>query len=162
MRRPFVTSWSTCARRAPFASPEPAVDESPLATLRRQYENYLEKERGLAPVTVAGYWHFIRRFLVERFGDAPIRVRELVPDDISRFLLRHARSGSPKVARLMVTALRSFFRFLFRHGETESDLAGAVPTVPEWRLAEVPKYLDAGGSRTGRPCLRAGHPRRPS
>ena len=41
----------------------------------------------------------------------------------------------------MVTALRSFFRFLFQHGQTESDLAGAVPTVPQWRLAEVPKYL---------------------
>jgi site-specific recombinase XerD len=41
----------------------------------------------------------------------------------------------------MVTALRSFFRFLFLHGQTECDLAGAVPAVPQWRLAEVPKYL---------------------
>jgi site-specific recombinase XerD len=122
-------------------SPEPEADESPLATLRRQYANHLEKERGLAAVTVARYWPFIGRFVVECFGDGPIRVRELAPDDISRFLLRHARSGSPKVARLMVTALRSFFRFLFQHGQTESDLAGAIPTVPEWRLAEVPKYL---------------------
>jgi site-specific recombinase XerD len=122
-------------------SPEPQVDESPLATLRRQYANYLEKERGLAAVTVARYWPFIERFVVERFGDGPICVRELAPDDIARFLLRHARSSSPKVARLMVTALRSFLRFLFQHGQTESDLTGAVPTVPEWRLAELPKYL---------------------
>ncbi len=41
----------------------------------------------------------------------------------------------------MATALRSFFRFLFQHGQTESDLSGAIPTVPQWRLAEVPKYL---------------------
>jgi site-specific recombinase XerD len=122
-------------------SPGPAADESPLATLRRQYENYLEKERGLAAVTITGYWHFIRRLIVERFGDAPIRVRELAPEDVSRFLLRHARSGSPKVARLMATALRSFFRFLFLRGQAQSDLAGAVPAVPQWRLAEVPKYL---------------------
>jgi len=45
------------------------------------------------------------------------------------------------VAKLMVSALRSFFRFLFQHGETETDLAGAVPTVPAWQLAVVPKYL---------------------
>ena len=122
-------------------SPEPQFDQSPLATLRRQYTNHLEKERGLAAVTVARYWPFIRRLIVERFGDGPIRVRELAPDDIARHLLRHARSGSPKVARLMVTALRSFLRFLFQHGQTESDLTGAVPTVPAWRLAEVPKYL---------------------
>ena len=122
-------------------SPEPVADDSPLATLRRQYESYLKKERGLAAVTITRYWPFVRRLIVERFGDAPIRVRDLVPDDVSRFLLRHARSGSPGVARLMVTTLRSFFRFLFLHGQTESDLARAVPTVPQWRLAEVPKYL---------------------
>lgn len=123
-------------------SPEPAADESPLATLRRQYVKHLEKHRGLAAATVAGYWPFIRRFVVERFGEGPIHVRDLAPDDIARFLLRHARSGSPKVARLMATALRSFLRFLFQDGQTDSDLAGAIPTVPQWRLAEVPKYLE--------------------
>jgi site-specific recombinase XerD len=122
-------------------SPEPTVDRSPLAILRRQYQSYLQTERGLAAVTAASYWRFIRRLLVERFGDAPIHVQDLAPDDISAFLLRHARSSSPGVARLMVTALRSFFRYLFLHGQTESDLTGAVPTVPAWRLAELPKYL---------------------
>ncbi len=122
-------------------SPKPITDKSPLATLRRQYENHLKKERGLAAVTVARYWRFVRSLLVERFGDAPIRVRDLTPDDISHFLLRHAHAGSPGEARLMVTALRSFLRFLFLHRRTKSDLAGAVPTVPAWRLAELPKYL---------------------
>jgi site-specific recombinase XerD len=112
-----------------------------LATLRQRYENYLKKERGLAPATVTRYWPFVQRLIVERFGDAPVGFRELVADDVSRFLLRHARSGSPRVARLMGTALRSFFRFLFLRGETESDLAGAVPSVPEWRLAELPRHL---------------------
>jgi site-specific recombinase XerD len=123
-------------------SPEPAVDESPLATLRRRYADYLERQRGLAAVTVGRYWPFIRRLLVERFGVGPIRVRELSPDDVARFLLRHARSGSPKVARLMATALRSFFRFLLQDGQTDSDLARAIPSAPQWRLAEVPKYLE--------------------
>ena len=45
------------------------------------------------------------------------------------------------MAKMMVTALRSFFRFLFLNGQTKSDLAGAVPSVPDWRLAELPKYL---------------------
>jgi site-specific recombinase XerD len=122
-------------------SPTPAIDESPLAMLRGQYENYLRKERGLSPKTVARYWVFLERFLVERFGNGPISLQKLVADDISVFLLRNARSGSPATTQLMVTALRSFFRFLFCCGETESDLAGAVPRVPRWRLAEVPRYL---------------------
>ena len=122
----------------------PTVDVSPLSTLKKRYENYLSKERGLSPVTVVGYWRFIRRFLVEHFEgaqDASIGVHDLVPRDISGFLLRHARASSPGVAKLMVTALRSFCRFLFQHGETGTDLAGAIPMVPTWRLAEVPKYL---------------------
>jgi site-specific recombinase XerD len=122
-------------------SPEPAIDESPLAALGRRYENFLEKERGLAPVTIAHHWQFARRFLAERFENEPICVRDLAPDDISRFLVRHARSGSPAVAKMMVTGLRSFLRFLFLDGQTESDLAAAVPTVPQWRLAELPKYI---------------------
>jgi site-specific recombinase XerD len=128
-------------QKSAVGSPEPTLDESPLATLRRRYEGYLRKERGLSPVTVTGYWPFVRRLVVDRFGDAPICFRRLAPDDVSRFLLRHARSGSPRVASLMVTALRSFLRFLFLRGETESDLAGAVPAVPQWRLAELPKHL---------------------
>ena len=126
-----------------IASPAPAVDTSPLATLRQRYETYLQKERGLSPVTVTRYWPFIRRFLAQRFGNAPLCLRQVIPNDISTFLLRHARSGSPKVVQLMVTALRSFFRFLFRYAETDRDLAAAVPTVPQWRLAEVPKYLSS-------------------
>ena len=118
------------------------IDRSPLAMLQTQYETYLRKERGLSPVTIGRYWRFLRHFLVERFGEGPIRPRALTPDDISGFLLRHARAGSPGVAKLMVTALRSFFRFLFRNGEIERDLAGAVPTVPAWRHAELPRYLE--------------------
>ena len=122
---------------------EPPIDVSPLTMLQKRYENYLRKERGLSPRTIASYWPLLRHFLVERFGEEPICLQKLAPDDISDFLLRHARSGSPSAARLMVTALRSFFQFLFRHGETERDLTGAVPTVASWRLAEVPKYLEA-------------------
>ena len=121
--------------------PEPKIDGSPLTILQKRYENYLRKERGLCSATVAGYWVFVRDFIVERFGHGPVCLHELVPGDVSGFLLRHARSSSPGVAKLMVTALRSFCRFLFRHGETECDLTGAVPTVPAWRLAEVPRHL---------------------
>lgn len=117
------------------------VDKSPLGRIKSRYEIYLAKERGIAAETGTRYWPYICRFLVDCFGDGPIQPRALCPRDISRFLIRHAQSRTPKVAQLMVTALRSFFRFLFQHGETENDLSKAVLTVPSWRLAEVPKYL---------------------
>lgn len=122
-------------------SPEPIINDSPLSILRKRYEEYVGRERGLSPITIARYWRFIEQFIVERFGNLPICLQELSPANISDFLLRYAHSGSPGTAKLMVSSLRSFFRFLFLRGETECDLAGAVPTVPAWRFTEVPKHL---------------------
>jgi len=63
--------------------------------------------------------------------------------DISDFVLRHGQSMDVRRAQLMTTALRSFFRFLFQKGELPVDLAASVPTVANWRLSTVPKYLTA-------------------
>ncbi len=122
-------------------SPAPPFDDSHLTSLKRRYEDYLQKERGLSVGTASRYWRILQRFLLERFGHGPMRLWELEPEDIISFLLRHAHDRTPKAAQLMVTALRSFFRFLFRYEETKCDLSAVVPTVPNWRLAEVPKYL---------------------
>lgn len=121
--------------------PEPTVDGSPLGILKTRYEEYLGRERGLSPATGSRYWPFLRRLLRERFGDGPLRLRDLQPQDITRFLLGQAPSRAPKGAPLLVAALRSFLRFLFQQGDTDRDLSAAVLTVPTWRLAEVPKYL---------------------
>jgi len=121
--------------------PKPVVDDSPLAILQGHYGDYLRRERGLAMVTVSRYWSFIQRFLSERFGDGPINFKELGPQAIDDHLLRHAHESTPKVAQLMVSALRSFFRYLFRYGKTKQDLSTAIPTVPTWRFSDVPKYL---------------------
>ncbi len=111
--------------------------------LKSRYEDYLQKERGLSTVTGSRYWPYIQRFLLERFGGNPIRLYQLFPQDIDRFLLSHAHKRTPKAAQLMVSAMRSFLRFLFRYGETKRDLSTAVPTVAAWRLSDVPKYIKA-------------------
>jgi len=121
--------------------PKPKFNDPPLTHLKSRYEDYLLKERGLSTVTGSRYWPYIQRFLFERFGDNPMRLNELCPQDIDRFLLSHAHERTPKAAQLMVSAMRSFLRFLFRYGKTKRDLSTAVPTVAVWRLSEVPKYI---------------------
>lgn len=123
--------------------PDPEDDSSPLSRIEGRYRGYLRRERGLSPVTGNGYSPFIRRFLVEQFDDGPLNLRGLSPSDVSSFVVRHAPTMSPGRAKLMLTALRSFFRFLFQHGRTEVDLASAVPSVATWRLSSVPKHLPA-------------------
>ena len=113
----------------------------PTARLLSQYEEYLRAERGLAPASVVAYLPYVRRFVDERFGEQPLRLWKLGPRDVSSFIVRYAHSMSPGRAKLMVTALRSFLRFLFQRGQIEANLAEAVPTVADWRLSTIPKYL---------------------
>ena len=49
----------------------PTFNDSPLASLKNRYENYLRKERGLSTVTASRYWPYLQRFLIEQFGDGP-------------------------------------------------------------------------------------------
>jgi site-specific recombinase XerD len=124
-------------------APTPERPSAPLpgAWLLRQYEEHLRAERGLAPASVVAYLSYVRRFVDERFGEQPLRLRELGPRDVSSFIVRYAHSMSPGTAKLMVTALRSFLRFLFQRGQLEVNLAEAVPRVADWRLSTIPRYL---------------------
>lgn len=122
-------------------SPKRGCDESPLRDVLSRYEKHLRLERGLTTSTVDNYQPFIRDFLVERFRERPFHLGELKPSDISAFILRHAHSMRAGRGRLIGTAFRSFFRFLFRNGELEADLSASVPAVAAWRLSTVPKYL---------------------
>lgn len=118
--------------------PEP----SSLGVLEERYRRYLEMERGLALATFHGYRHWIRKFLGERFAGGNLEVGLLSAEDIFGFLLKRAHGGSPGAAKLMVTALRSFTRFLFERGEIEIDLSLSIPTVAHWRRANIPRYLE--------------------
>jgi integrase/recombinase XerD len=116
-------------------------DTSPLAAILNRYEKHLRSERALVTATVVNYVPFARRFLVDRFQQGPVLIRDLKAVDISAFVLRHAPTMGCRRAQLMTTAFRSFFRFLFQSGELQADLAGSVPSVADWRLSTVPKHL---------------------
>ena len=61
--------------------------------------------------------------------------------DARRFLLDHTPAVSPKRAKLIVSALRSFLRFRYQRGVLATDLALALPAVADWRLSSVPKFI---------------------
>ena len=42
----------------------------------------------------------------------------------------------------MAGALRCFLRFLYMHRDITTDLAQAVPAVANWRLSNLPKYIE--------------------
>lgn len=122
---------------------EPSREDSvPRHATEISFEQYLRQERCLSQATVLIVLPFVRRFLTDRFGVAAIRLADIRHSDITQFILRHAHVHSPKRAKLLVYALRSYFRFLYLRGESAADLSAAVPTVAEWRMSDVPKSIE--------------------
>ena len=88
------------------------------------------------------YVGFLRQFVIEHGGETAASVASVSASDVATFVRRHARAASPGRAQLMTTALRALFRFLFHAGELAVDLSVVVPTVPDWRLATLPRSLE--------------------
>jgi site-specific recombinase XerD len=107
------------------------------------YHVYLLKERGLAESSLLNYVPYAEQLLSSRF-DTSITFADLTAADVTNFLRSKSRELSPGRAKLLVTALRSFLRYLRHQGEISVDLAGCVPPVAFWSLSEVPKFLPIG------------------
>ena len=136
-----VRSSTIYATSAAFLLPSVTIGSSPVDVLLRDYEKFLRSERGLAPATLKNYLPIVQRFLVDRSDSHVLRFDELRAADLHGFIIRSAQRGSLGRAKLMVTAMRSFLRFLRQRGILSIDLAAAMPGVANWRLSHLPKTL---------------------
>ena len=118
--------------------------KGPRQNVTHQFRRYLSQDRGLSTATMQNYVPFIDQFLSERFRNKTLNLSTLRAADVTGFVQRHAHRFSPGRAKLLVTALRSFFRYLRHRGEISLDLAACVPTVPNWSSSTVPKFLPPG------------------
>ncbi len=124
--------------------PAPATVECPRERVVLEFGRYLVEERALSQASLNNSLPFVRGFLAQRFGAGPVVLGDLRAPDVTQFLLRKVHSVGPGRAKLMVGALRSFFRFLRWRGDITIDLASTVPRVADWRLSSLPKSLPAG------------------
>jgi len=108
------------------------------------YRSYLRQERGLAEASLLNYVPFAEEILSSQFGDSDLDLPKLTATDVTKFIQERAHQLNPGRAKLLVTALRSFLRYLRYRGEISVDLAGCVPSVAVWSLSTVPKFLPAG------------------
>ena len=122
-------------------SPNQVAENGPMID---EYSGYLAEERGFAESTIRYYRLFAARFLCENRIEHFRELARIRAVDVTGFVQRHARQHSPGSARLMVTALRCFFRYQNHKARISKDLAAAVPAVANWSLSSLPKSLPPG------------------
>ncbi len=123
--------------------PEPTVPTKPVEQVLEDYRAYLVEERGLAAGTVKNDFHVAGLLLAARPSTPRLGLEELRASEVVDFVRGECRHRSPGSARYIVTGLRAFLRFCHLTGKTPEPLADAVPKVACWRLAALPKPLDA-------------------
>jgi integrase len=119
----------------------PFEDRTKSATVPTALEGFrvwMRRHRGVAARTIDRYEVLIGRVLPSMGGDPALytagRVREA--------LLGEIRQRSSSYAKSYVSALRAFLRFHAAHGRCQPYLDRAVPTVREWKLSTLPRYLE--------------------
>lgn len=121
---------------------EPAVEDGPVAEILNRYMRFLIAERSLVPATALRYIDCLRPFLERRMALGDLDLGNLTPADVTSFVVAWCPCLNNGVAKLTVTALRSFLGFLHLDGITGRSLVSAVPTVLRRRLAGLPKGLE--------------------
>jgi integrase/recombinase XerD len=132
------------------AAPPPAPVRAPVTSvevLLERYRRYLTVERGMGAEAASGYVSKVRPFLARRAATGALELAGLTARDVSEFVLAECPGRSTATAKLIVTALRSLLGFLHVEGVLECSLTGAVPSVAGWRLAGLPRPLEAGELR---------------
>ena len=121
---------------------ESTREDGPAGEILNRYLRFLTTERGLVPVTALRYADCLRPFLDRRLSADGLELGSLTPADVTSFVVAWCPRLNGGVAKLTVTALRSFLGFLHLDGVTERSLVHAVPTVARRRLAGLPKGLE--------------------
>jgi integrase/recombinase XerD len=99
----------------------------------------MQTHRGTTQATLNGY-RLPLTALLDQLGDQP---ECFEAQALRAFVLEQAGQGGIGRAKTIVTAVRMFLRFCIAIGRCRPGLDHALPTIAQWRLASLPKYLPA-------------------
>jgi site-specific recombinase XerD len=111
------------------------------------YRRWCVAQRGLASTTADEYVRRVAVFLALWRPDAQFVVADLDGVAILSTIGVAAEAMPSPSLRCMVTALRSFLRFLHATGRVAASLVSAVPALKAWPRTTLPSPLSAGDAR---------------
>ena len=103
------------------------------------YLNWLERHRGLTALTIRARRKLLNK-LLPLLGPDP---RSYDAAGVRRVIVAESQRLSTARMKNVVTALRSYLRFLAVRGECAPLLDQAVPSVAHWKHSNLPKFLPA-------------------
>jgi site-specific recombinase XerD len=130
---------ATLKRRGLKTGPPPAL--SPVDLELTAFDAFLVEACGVAEQTRIYRRRYVREFLLARFGTGPVEPKLLQPEELMRFVAGRAKGCKVGTAKVIASSLRSYLRFLAVTGRCRSGLVHAVPSMPQWRLSSLPKFL---------------------
>ncbi len=101
------------------------------------FQTWMVQHRNVTAVTLQNYRLPLRRFL-GALGDDP---SQFGAADIRQFIIAESRRAERGYAKLVVTAVRMFLRYLATVGRCAPLLVDAVPTIANWKISALPAYL---------------------
>jgi site-specific recombinase XerD len=123
-------------------APSP-LDMTDVGQELRRYDEYMEQVRGLAPNTRDGALRLVEALLRQHFGDDAIRFEVITPERVRRFFAAQAKNyKTPSGLGVVVSSLRSYFRWRATLGDRTNALVGALAYPANWQLASLPKSLE--------------------
>ena len=141
--RPALKRFLSVLRDAGMISSAEPPQITPEDQILADFCDYLRRERGLAPRSIDRHLPGIRRLLCEVCPAGAKDLGKINHANVLRYVERHARDGSPSSGRVMCWSLRAFFRYLHHKGLNPLSLAGCVPSIRQWKFANLPTYLSA-------------------
>lgn len=125
----FLATIGVVPRTAATGEPEA---NNPLA-----FRDWLRRHRGIGERRILDLVHAITK-LLPQLGNDPGRYDAAL---INRVILQNLESTSRASAQKLCSSLRMYLRFLVATGACSPGLIGAIPRIPRWRLATLPRYI---------------------
>lgn len=113
------------------------LPQTQLPELLRLFEEWMQIHRGVKPSTLGNYQQHIVE-LLSKLGECP---EQFKAGALHAFILTYAHGRSHAIVKKRVTAIRMFLRFLIATKRCQPSLEAAIPTIAEWPLARLPRYL---------------------
>jgi integrase/recombinase XerC len=105
-----------------------------------RFDEHMKNVRGLAPKTRGMALHAVRLLLLDQFGDRPVVISAIRPEDVRRFVTgQRSLYSTPASAGTLASALRGYLRFRATCGDQVHGLIGVVSYPANWQLASLPK-----------------------